>query len=216
MKYIKKLKESEILKQEELLPILANQIVSTKLSDNDLFTFELYSFSKGQSITTSKALNSTFYYLTKGSAMIEFDLLNKGDAIYKKQGSDIGFEALEDTLLFSLTLKKDLQIKHFENDKVVNLEKFTKVVPSSSSSNTLIQSKSLTLTLFSLDSNEGLSTHAASGDAMVIALDGEVDIHIANTPFDVNKNELIILPCGIPHSLKAIKPFKMLLIVISE
>jgi quercetin dioxygenase-like cupin family protein len=66
-----------------------------------------------------------------------------------------------------------------------------------------------------LDSDEGLSTHAASGDAMVIALDGEVDIHIDSVPFDVNKNELLIMPYGIPHSLKAIKPFKMLLIVIS-
>jgi quercetin dioxygenase-like cupin family protein len=214
MKFIKKLNEKEILNQEELLPILKNQIVSTKLSDNDLFTFELYSFSKGQSITNSKAVNSSFYYITKGSINIALDLLNKGDAIYKEQGSDIGFDAKEDTLLFALTLKKDLKMEHFESNKVINLEEYTKAVPSCVSSNTLVQNKSISLTLLSLDSAEGLSTHAASGDAMVIALDGEVNIHIDDVPFDVRKNELLILPYGIPHSLKAIKPFKMLLIVI--
>lgn len=214
MKFIKKLKEKEILNQEELLPILKNQIVSTKLSDNDLFTFELYSFSKGQSITTSKSVNASFYYITKGSINIVSDLLNKGDSIYKDQGSDIGFDAKEDTLLFALTLKKELKMEHFEFNKVINLEEYTKAVPSCVSSNTLLQHKSISLTLLSLDGNEGLSTHAASGDAMVIALDGEVDIHIDGVPFDVKKNELLILPYGIPHSLKAIKPFKMLLIVI--
>jgi quercetin dioxygenase-like cupin family protein len=215
MKFIKKIKEQEILKQAELLPILENQIVSTKLSDNDLFTFEMFSFSKGQSITSSKTLDPTLYYVTKGSIQISNDLLNKGDAIYKSVGSLQGLVAIEDTLIFSLVLKNELKIDNFESDKVINLEEYTKFVPNSVSSNTLIQSKSLSVTLFSLDTDEGLSTHAASGDAMVLALDGEVDIHIADQPFDVHKDELLILPYGIPHSLKAIKPFKMLLIVIS-
>lgn len=213
MKYIKKINDSTIIKQANLLPILKNQIISSKLSDNDLFVFEMFSFSKGQSITPSKALNPTLYYVTKGTILIENDTLNEGDSIYKDNGSSLGFSAKEDSILLSLTLKDNLKINNFENDKVINLEQYTQLVKNSATSNSLVQSKSLTVTLFSLDAGEGLSTHAASGDAMVIALDGDVNIHIADKPYDVTKGDLIVLPFGIPHSLKAIKPFKMLLIV---
>jgi quercetin dioxygenase-like cupin family protein len=70
------------------------------------------------------------------------------------------------------------------------------------------------VTMFAFDAGQGLSEHTAPFDAMVHILDGEAEITIAGTPRQVSAGELIIMPAGKPHSLKAIKRFKMMLIMI--
>ncbi|UCH06906.1 MAG: cupin domain-containing protein, partial [Deltaproteobacteria bacterium] len=45
-------------------------------------------------------------------------------------------------------------------------------------SRTFAQNDAVSLTLFAFDQGEGLSTHAAPGDAMVQVLDGEVSLTI--------------------------------------
>jgi quercetin dioxygenase-like cupin family protein len=70
------------------------------------------------------------------------------------------------------------------------------------------------VTMFAFDAGQGLSEHTAPFDAMVHILDGEAEITIAGTARPVSAGELIIMPAGKPHSLKAIKRFKMMLIMI--
>lgn len=216
MKYIKKLAEGEILKQSELLPVLENQIVSTKLSDTDTFSIELFSFGKGQSISSSKALGSMFFYILKGSIKIGDDLLSQGDVINKTKDSNIGIEAIEDSLIMVVSFFDDTKLKNISENEVINLNEFIKIVPKSASSNSIMQTRNFTMTLFALDANEGLGTHAAGGDAMVFALDGEININIDKTPYKINKGDSLIMPYSIPHSLKAITPFKFLLLVVSK
>jgi len=73
-----------------------------------------------------------------------------------------------------------------------------------------------TVTVFAFDAGQGLSEHTAPFDAMVHILDGEAEITIAGTPRQVGAGELIIMPAGKPHSLKAVKRFKMMLIMIKS
>ncbi len=78
----------------------------------------------------------------------------------------------------------------------------------------IIAKKTGTVTLFAFDKNQGLSEHTAPFDATVFCLEGEVEVTIAGTPILVTKGEMIIMPAGKPHSLKANTRFKMLLIMI--
>lgn len=71
-----------------------------------------------------------------------------------------------------------------------------------------------TVTVFAFDEGQGLSEHTAPFDAMVHVLDGEAEITIAGTPRQVSAGECIIMPANKPHSLKAVKRFKMMLIMI--
>ncbi len=73
-----------------------------------------------------------------------------------------------------------------------------------------------TLTVFAFDAGQGLSEHAAPYDATVYILDGETEIKISGQVHIVKKGEMIIMPANQPHSLKAGKPFKMLLIMIKS
>lgn len=83
-------------------------------------------------------------------------------------------------------------------------------------SKTLINKPSGTVTLFSFDIGQGLSEHTAPFDAMVHILDGEAEITISNVPHTVKNGEMIIMPAHEPHALKAIKKFKMMLIMIKS
>ena len=78
----------------------------------------------------------------------------------------------------------------------------------------LLNKKAGTLTLFAFDKGEGLSEHTAPYDASVMILDGKAAIRIGEKSHTLAKGEMIIMPAGIPHSLKAAQRFKMLLIMI--
>ncbi len=81
-------------------------------------------------------------------------------------------------------------------------------------SRTIIERPTGTVTIFSFDEGQGLSEHIAPFDAMVEIIDGEAEIKIDGKPNIVKEGEFIIMPAGKPHALKAIKKFKMLLIMI--
>jgi quercetin dioxygenase-like cupin family protein len=71
-----------------------------------------------------------------------------------------------------------------------------------------------TITLFAFGLGQGLSEHTAPFDALVYLLDGEAEITIAGESSRVRAGQMQILPAGKPHSLKAIKRFKMMLVMI--
>ena len=73
-----------------------------------------------------------------------------------------------------------------------------------------------TITAFAFDRGEQLSEHTAPFDAMVIGLDGEADITIGSKVNRVKPGEMIIMPAAIPHALKAVTRFKMLLVMIKK
>lgn len=83
-------------------------------------------------------------------------------------------------------------------------------------SKTILDESAGTLTFFAFGEGEGLSEHTAPYDATVHILDGEAQIIIDGNPVLVKSGELIIMPANIRHELRALKPFKMLLIMIRE
>lgn len=81
-------------------------------------------------------------------------------------------------------------------------------------SKTLIDKKVGTITLFAFDKGQGLSEHTAPYDAFVYVFDGEAVVTINGTPHNVKQGEIIIMPAGKPHELKAEKRYKMMLVMI--
>lgn len=71
-----------------------------------------------------------------------------------------------------------------------------------------------TITLFAFDEGQELSEHTAPFDAFAYILDGEAEITISGTPYRVGNGEMIIMPAHQPHALKALKKFKMLLVML--
>lgn len=83
-------------------------------------------------------------------------------------------------------------------------------------SRTLVDKTAGTVTLFSFAAGQGLSEHTAPFDALVYVLDGEAEVQISGKPFNLIAGDMIIMPANKPHALKAIKQFKMMLIMIKS
>lgn len=105
-------------------------------------------------------------------------------------------------------------IKNIEHEKALNLADTVSYNEGQIISRTLIQNKSVSITLFAFDANEEISSHASGGDAMVTVLDGKAEITIGGNKHIVESGETIIMPAGIPHALFARERFKMQLTVI--
>ena len=70
------------------------------------------------------------------------------------------------------------------------------------------------VTLFAFDAGQGLSEHTAPFDALAIDIEGAADITISGKAHRLTEGQFIIMPAGEPHALKAVAPFKMLLVMI--
>ena len=80
-------------------------------------------------------------------------------------------------------------------------------------SKTLVQNDKVSMTLFSFDEGEEISTHAAAGDAMVTVLDGTGRFTVRGEVFILNAGETLIMPKDIPHAVYGEEKFKMQLLV---
>ncbi len=81
-------------------------------------------------------------------------------------------------------------------------------------SKTLVQNSSVSITIFSFEKDEEISTHESSGDAFVVCLDGKGKITIDGKENIILEGESILMPANHPHAVYALERFKMLLIVV--
>ena len=98
--------------------------------------------------------------------------------------------------------------------KALSLDELVQYQADSVVSKTLIDKKIGTLTLFSFDAGQGLSEHTAPFDAYIQIVDGEAEVTIEGELHTVTAGQMIIMPANKPHAVKAVKPFKMLLVMI--
>lgn len=80
-------------------------------------------------------------------------------------------------------------------------------------SKTLDQNDYVSVTLFSFDKGEEISTHASGGDAMVTVLEGTGKFTIGGDVFILKEGETIIMPKDVPHAVYGQEKFKMELVV---
>ena len=71
-----------------------------------------------------------------------------------------------------------------------------------------------TVTIFAFDAGQGLSEHVAPFDAFVYVPEGRAEITIAGAPYLLAQGDTIVMPAHVPHAVKAVEPFKMLLVMI--
>ena len=81
-------------------------------------------------------------------------------------------------------------------------------------SRTLAQNEHVSVTLFSFDKGEEISTHESGGDAFVTCLDGVGRITIDGVEHILHEGESIVMPARHPHAVYGQEQFKMLLVVV--
>ena len=104
-------------------------------------------------------------------------------------------------------------MKNISKAEVLTLKDQVEYQPGQVVSKTLAQNDAVSITLFSFDKDEEISTHAAGGDAFVTCLDGVGRITIDGQPHVLHEGESIVMPAGHPHAVYGQERFKMLLTV---
>ena len=80
-------------------------------------------------------------------------------------------------------------------------------------SRTLVQNEKVSVTIFSFDKGEEISTHASGGDAMVTVLEGTGRVTVGGEVCVLEAGETLVMPKDIPHAVFGQERFKMQLIV---
>jgi quercetin dioxygenase-like cupin family protein len=101
-------------------------------------------------------------------------------------------------------------------DTASSLAELVQYQPGAVVSRTVLKRPSGTVTAFAFDQGEGLSEHTAAFDALVILIEGSAEITIGGVPHRLAAGQVLRLPAGKPHALKALARFKMLLVMIRE
>ncbi len=103
--------------------------------------------------------------------------------------------------------------KNIEKTKIIELKNEIEYQEGQVVSKTLVQNELVSVTLFSFEKGEEISTHAAGGDAMVTVLEGKGKFTIGREVYYLEKGETIIMPKDVPHSVFGEERFKMILVV---
>jgi quercetin dioxygenase-like cupin family protein len=72
------------------------------------------------------------------------------------------------------------------------------------------------LTLFAFDQGQGLSEHTAPFDAIVITLEGALNLTVGGQPVHAPPGTIVRMPAGVPHAVDAVVPSRMLLVMFRE
>lgn len=103
--------------------------------------------------------------------------------------------------------------KNIEKKKPLKLKEQVAYQEGQVVSRTLVQNELVSVTVFSFDKGEEISTHASGGDAMVTVLEGTGRFTVGGEVFILTEGETLIMPKDIPHAVYGEEQFKMLLTV---
>ncbi len=103
--------------------------------------------------------------------------------------------------------------KNIEKQTVLSLKDLVDYREGQVVSKTLVQNDYVSMTIFSFDKGEEISTHAAGGDAMVTVLEGKGRFTVAGDVFFLEAGQTLIMPKDIPHAVYGEERFKMQLVV---
>ena len=72
------------------------------------------------------------------------------------------------------------------------------------------------VTLFAFDAGQGLEEHTSPFDALVLVLEGALQLTIGGASVRATPGSVVLMPGGVPHALDAPESTRMLLVMLRE
>jgi len=109
-----------------------------------------------------------------------------------------------------------MQSIEFEKAKIFSFNDSVEYASGGILSKTVLKKETGNISLFSFAEGEALSEHTAPFDAVIQVVDGKAEIIIGGKSFFLEAGQTIIMPANIPHAVKAVEKFKMVLTMIKS
>ena len=144
-------------------------------------------------------------------------LLSKGESILTPLYVSVGVKAKKDSIYQEVEFRKESimneiikagEVFHlagllpYQEGKIVNMD--------------LVHNEKMKFVVMSFDAGTGLSEHAAPGEALVFALDGEAVIGYEGKEYPIHAGETFKFDKFGKHSITATKQFKMALLLVFD
>ena len=200
--------------------VIAKSVVSKRIFDCENAQVDVFAFDAGEELDHEMLFCDSLAWVVEGGASLHYgerQMRLGGEQaclIEKKVWRKLVFN--EPTKYVSIDFKEDLMIDHLPKAAIFSLAGAVEYEEGKIVSKTLVKNESGSMSLLSFSKDQQLSTHAAPGDALLIALEGEMKLTVGDEHFDIKKGDTIVLPGKIPHALKVAGKFKMLLIVTKD
>lgn len=143
--------------------------------------------------------------------------LHSGESFLTPIDTPIGCSTTQGCIYTEIILRSDTKMnKILESGKVFALKDLLPYQEGRIVNMDLINEPKLKFVLMSFDADTGLSEHAAPGEALVFALDGEGVIGYEGTDYAIHAGETFKFAKNGLHSVKASVRFKMALLLTLE
>lgn len=96
-------------------------------------------------------------------------------------------------------------------EKILSLENETRFAPNGIVSRTLLRTDLTRVVLFGFSEGQELTEHTSTQYATIQILSGECEFSLSGKPHRVKAGDMIYMPPGLPHAVRATKQFSMLL-----
>jgi quercetin dioxygenase-like cupin family protein len=100
--------------------------------------------------------------------------------------------------------------------EALRLEGLVTPTPHGIASRVLARTAAGNLTLFAFDAGEELSEHTAPFDALVMVLEGALNLTIGGAAVRAIPGTIVRMPANVPHALQAPEAARMLLLMLRD
>lgn len=206
-----KLEKGIVFHVSDSIPLKHGYTISKKLEDNILV------FYLGEDTDISEELYFQWkvYYVFQGKVEIIGKTLVQGDVIAVGPETLCGIKSLEHSVVLEITAE-DGEKMNLEKGKVFQLKDEIDYMDGAITNFDVISTKGMKFMLMAFDEGEGLPTHAAPGNALVMALEGKAILSMDGKESEIEGGSQFVFQKGLTHSVKAITPFKMALLLVKE
>lgn len=80
-------------------------------------------------------------------------------------------------------------------------------------SRTIVKEPGGTVTFFAFDKDQALSEHTTPFEALAHVLEGQAEITVGGQAHQLGAGDIVRMPAGVPHAVRATERFKMLLVM---
>ncbi|HEU6447370.1 MAG TPA: cupin domain-containing protein [Verrucomicrobiae bacterium] len=96
-------------------------------------------------------------------------------------------------------------------EKILSLSDETKFAANGIVSRTLLRAENSRVVLFGFAEGQELTEHTSTQYALIQILSGECEFSLGGKPHFLKSGDLLYMPPNLPHAVKAVKQFSMLL-----
>ena len=217
----RKLDRAKVFSFLDLIDLREGQTISSSICQGQDFDIQLYAIARGEAISFNKSYSHKIFMGLEGRGLVKdgkkgYDL-SKDRILAFEKSSNLEKTSQEGFIYMEISIEGDEfmdTIKNIEKSELLKLEDLIDYGRGQVSNLTLVKRDNLNIAILALDKGEKLSSHSASGDALVQCLDGRAKIIIDQENFIIEEGQAIVLPKDIAHSVEALENYKMLLTLV--